>query len=163
MIDGVFVPGSGAGPVQIDSAGDTFDGFSGASGRTFGNIWARAADVDPNQQFDGVQPWMYAIARSDRFMPHGRGLLCLHPNAGITINIQIVREMYRESLPASFTATIGLADSSEVEPLRDSAVDFRVFVDGRLTWKRIGLARRDGTIEVKVDLGPRSVPYARSH
>ena len=153
LIDGVFVPCDGS--VQLDSAGDTFDGFSDLTGRTYGYIWARAAKTDPNEQYLGEKPWIYMIERSERFMPGGRGLLIMHANAGITFNLQAVRERYSGLRPDRFQATIGLADSSAVAPMLDSKVDFRVFVDGRLTWKRIGLTRRDGVVEVTVDLGPR--------
>ena len=39
-VDGVFVPDGRKGPVQLDSAGHTFDGFSATTGKVFGVIWA---------------------------------------------------------------------------------------------------------------------------
>ena len=50
LIDGVFVPDGGAGPVHLDSVGHRFDGFPQTTGDTFGSIWARAAEIKPDQR-----------------------------------------------------------------------------------------------------------------
>ena len=107
LVDGVFVPDGRLGPVQLDSAGHTSDAFGGLSGATFGLVWARAAEVKPEQY---TKAWHYAIGECRQFMPEGRGLLGLHANMGITFSLDAVRRMYSGVRPARFRATAGVAD-----------------------------------------------------
>jgi hypothetical protein len=156
FIDGVFVPDGGAGPVVLDSAGHTFDGFPKTSGVVFGSIWARAADVPPQYREyrgNGYQ-WIFAIGRPQQFMPEGRGLLGFCANVGMTLNLEALRKMHRGTRPARFRAVAGLADARQIDPNPDGMADIWVLVDGRLKLKRMHLRPQDGTVNVDVELGP---------
>ncbi|MCD4728822.1 MAG: hypothetical protein K8R46_14280, partial [Pirellulales bacterium] len=155
LIDGVFVPDGGSGTVQLDSAGHTFDGFPRTVGGTLFGIWVRAADVDPRRQARERWHWVYSMGRGEQFMPQGRGMLCLHPNVGITFDLAAIRKLYEGIRPARFRATAGLADAALVLPESDphGIADLWVFVDGRLKLQRKGLRPKDGTIDVNIELG----------
>ncbi|MBU4272518.1 MAG: NPCBM/NEW2 domain-containing protein, partial [Planctomycetes bacterium] len=157
LIDGVFVPGSKAGPVQLDSAGHVFDGFPGTDdGRVGGSIWARAATVRPADEREAkVSPyWVYEMGRGEQFMPDRRGLLGLPSNVGITFNLEAMRQAHQDTAPSSFHAVAGMSYGDRIAPWVNGKTDLWVFVDGRLKFKRIGFRRRDGAVKVNVELSP---------
>jgi hypothetical protein len=155
FIDGVFLPNGNAGQVQLDSAGHAFGGFPATTGTTVGGIWARAADIQPNGPLMDRWNWAYSMGRGEQFMPDRRGLLCMHANAGITLDLAAMRKMYPGSRPARFRATAGLADAAAVlaDVIPYGMVDLWIFVDGRLMFKRQGLEPKDGAVAVNVELG----------
>jgi len=99
---------------------------------------------------------MYVIGSDTRLMPKGRGLLCLHGNVGLTVDLSAVRKTHRGYYPAKFVAIAGMGDARSVDPQADGMVDFWVFVDGRLALKRMGVRPADGPFAVDVELGPES-------
>jgi hypothetical protein len=155
LIDGVFVPDGGSAPVQVDSAGHTFDGFPHTEAKTWGSIWPRGPDVAPKERAGDPLNWVYAMGRGQEFMPKGRGLLALNSNSGITLDLEAMRAMYWGTRPARFRATVGMADAHRVFPdVSAGLADVWVFVDGRLKLKRLHLRPQDGTTNVDVELGP---------
>ncbi len=154
FIDGVFMPDGRAGPVRLDSAGHAFDGFPHTSAATWGSIWARAEEVKPDQRAKIGHFWVYAMGRGEQFMPDGRGLLGLHANVGITFSLEAIRRAYPNVVPSRFRAVAGVGDAKPFHPTVDAMADVWIFVDGRLVLERIGLRPQDGTVEVRVDLGP---------
>jgi hypothetical protein len=159
LIDGVFVPDGGPGPVQLDSAGHRFDGFPKTSGTVHSSIFARAAAVKlddrklDDRELKGLY-WVYAMGPAREYMPDGRGLLALCPNAGITFDLENMRQSHQGARPARFRAVAGLADARRVRQ-DDSAglADIWVFVDGRLKLKRLHMRPEDGAVKVDVELG----------
>jgi len=154
LIDGVFVPDGSAGPVQLDSAGHVFDGFPVTDGCAHSSIWARAAYAEPGRRAESERHWIYIMGRGEQFMPNKRGLLGLHPNAGITFSLEAIRRVFPEIVPCKFHAIAGLADARPLAPAADGKADVWVFVDGRLRLKRIGLRPDDRALEVSIPLGP---------
>ena len=163
LIDGVFIAEGGAGPVVVDSAGHTFDGFTASRSNTtlrpFGSIWARAADVKlPRMDGREKEPecWVYALGRGQQFMPNNSGLLGLVSNMGITFNLEAMRTMYPTVRPARFRATAGVADAHGLTPPGIvQLADIWVLVDGRLKLSRTRLRPQDGAVKVDIALGPK--------
>ena len=155
LIDGVFVPNGGAGPVQVDSAGHKFGGFPPTEGRTWGSICSRAADVTPKDHAREPLNWLYSMGRGGQFMPEGRGLLALNSNSGITLDLEAMRTMYAGTRPVRFRATAGMADSRRVDPdVPAGLADIWILVDGRLKFGRSKFRPEDGTFRVDIELGP---------
>lgn len=156
MIDGVFVPSARTGdrPVQLDSAGHTFDRFPWISGRSFGSIWARAADVRQPELAKNDLYWVYALGNGERFMPQRRGLLGMNSNAGITFDLEAIRRSQSGVVPCRFHAIAGVAESRSGNPSVRGSADIRIFVDGRLKFQRNNLRCRDATVAVDVALAP---------
>jgi len=152
LIDGVFIPDGWLGAVQVDSAENAFDGFPTTKGRSWGPIWARAAEDEPVGSEDDPNNWMQMMGRVERFAPQRRGLLCMHANAGITFDLAEIRRLHRATRPLRFQATAGLIDSSRMEKLDDGLADLWIIVDGRLKMKRVGLGRQDAPVIIDVDL-----------
>jgi hypothetical protein len=150
LIDGVFVPNGGAGPVQLDSAGHTFDGFRPTRGNTWGSIWSRAATVvvRPGERERGHEVWVHTMGPGGEYMPERRGLLALAPNAGLTFDLGAIRKAHPEFAgPLRFRASAGLANP-------EGLADIWVFVDGQLKLQRMGLRQKDGVTRVDLRLGP---------
>ena len=114
LIDGVFIPDGRLKPMTLDSAGHTFDGFPPTCGRSYGLIWARAADLRVDGTRKGSQFWVYCLGRGEQFMPNHRGLLCMHANAGITFNLEAMRKLYSGGRPARFRAFAGVAKANTI-------------------------------------------------
>ena len=154
FIDGVFVPDGRNGKVVLDSAGHTFDAFPETTGGTWGSLWSRAADIRRKDLAQDSSFWIYEVGEAREFMPEGRGLLAMCSNAGITFDLDGIRQVFRGSHPTRFQATVGLVDSSHISPRPDSLVDLWIFIDGRLILKRLGIRRRDGQIKLNIELSP---------
>jgi len=154
FIDGVFVPGVDRAAVQLDSAGNTFNGFTFTSGKVFGTVWAREAEIDPELRKINDDCWMYAIGPSERFAPEGRGLLGLAPNAGITFNLEMIRRVHQDVVPNGFRAAAGIANARPYFPNAHQMADVWVFVDGRLMLKPTRLRAENTPVPVNVPIGP---------
>jgi hypothetical protein len=150
LIDGVFVPSGGAGPVQLDSAGHTFDDFRPTRGNIWGSIWSRAArsPIRPEDYQPKHEVWIRTMGPGDEYMPERRGLLALAPNAGLTFDLVAIRKAHPEFAgPLRFRASASLANPNGL-------ADILVFVDGQLKLQRMGLRQADGVIRVDMRLGP---------
>jgi hypothetical protein len=149
LIDGVLTFRPGSEPTVLDSDGHTFDGFPRTYGGSYGSIWARAPQVPPENRSNF---WVYTtLGEGKQYMPEHRGLLCMNADAGITFNLEAMRETYPGTRPARFRAVAGAVPS----PREEGLADIWVFVDGRVKLRRTPLRDKDGVVQVNVELGPR--------
>ncbi len=151
FVDGVFVPDTRVGPVQLDSAGHTFDDFPANTGATWGSLWPRAAKIAKDASYVN---WIRAIGNCPQFTPDGRGLLAFNANMGITFDLQAVRRTFADVRPARLAAIAAMADARTLDPKADGLADLWVFVDGRVKSKRTGIRLKDGAFHVDVEIGP---------
>ncbi|MBN1394679.1 MAG: hypothetical protein JW959_06620 [Pirellulales bacterium] len=154
LIDGVFLPKGGKHPAQLDSSGHYFDGFTRTSGTSGSSIWVRAAEISTSDQKKDRWQWVYSIGRGGQYMPDGRGLLCIHANAGITFDLAAMRKLFDGSRPARFRSVAALADAALVMPDKNphGMVDLWLFVDGLLKMQRQGLGPQDKPVDINVKL-----------
>lgn len=158
FVDGVFVPRANGREMQINSDGQMVF-LPPNSGTTWGPIWARRrSEFDQNQM-------LLASLRSDhwgtgtlapvreRLALANEGLLGFHANAGITFNLQSIARACGQPITA-FHATIANLDSSrQTSPeAAPSVADFRVFVNGKLRYSRLGFGQVDGDAQMTVPL-----------
>ena len=158
MIDGVFAPDGGVGPVVIDSAGHAFKGFPKTNGMVYGSIWARSARLTSAMGHSEDYGWgIYAMGEGGLFMPERRGLLCMHANAGITFDMDVMRKHYPLVRLTRFRAMAGVGDASRFYKPTDAAnrqlVDLWIVVDGQLKWSRKQLRPKDGAVSIDVIIG----------
>ena len=151
LIDGVFMPDADFGPVQLDSAGHTYEGFPKAiEPGTFASIWARTAEVPADKKNKWKTPkeigqyWIYAAPFGPEFMPERRGLLAMCAGSGITFDMAAIRKAHAGRPLVRFRATAGKASPSLAEMF--------VFVDGRLAWKSGVISDRSGVKRVDVPI-----------
>jgi hypothetical protein len=135
LIDGVFIPDGGPKPTVLDSAGHAFDGFPQTCGKSYGLIWSRAPGIYAGQRTNAGRHWVYKVDDS-LLMPNGRGLLCMHANAGITFNLDAIRKTNVDRRPVRFRTVGGMAkvDSSAQSP--NATVFTANFSDGAEGWVR---------------------------
>ena len=150
LIDGVFMPDPDFGPVQLNSAGHTYDFPKALEPGTFASIWARAAEVPADKQNKWETPkeigqyWIYAAPFGPEFMPERRGLLALCSGSGITFDLAAIQKAHAGRPLIRFRATAGKASPSLAEML--------VFIDGRLVWKSGVISDRSSVKRVDVPI-----------
>ncbi|QNN21667.1 hypothetical protein HED60_05085 [Planctomycetales bacterium ZRK34] len=141
MIDGVFVPD---GPTPIDSTGHTFSGFPNTAGNMLGAIWTWR----PGQG-------RFVAGPVDKVCPEQRGVIYMHANAGVTIDLNAVRQAHPGWLPSRLRlvcANIENVDGIDPRDNQRVAADLWVIVDGQARFKRTDVNSRDGVFEVDVEL-----------
>jgi hypothetical protein len=152
MVDGVFIPPSAAAPCQVDSEGALL-GLPSCSGATWGPIWARrriGADLDPfaqslDQDDEGFWGAGTVTAMLDRLRWARDGLVGLHANIGVTIDLDAIRRERSASI-SRLRGVVTLLERSHVsQPFRPRSLsDFYVYVDGQERYRRLAFSREDG-------------------
>lgn len=153
LIDGVFVPDSRQGPVQITSAGHTFNGFVDGREVFWGNI------------FNG------AWHASDKTLKHQlklNGQTCgtpqnpaisIHANQGITFDLQAIRQSIPGGKILRFSSLFGVSETLAQIPsfdpnagLNSGKVNCWVLIDGKECFNRNYVSCLHGGIEIEVDI-----------
>jgi hypothetical protein len=152
MVDGVFIPPSAGEPCQVDSVGAR-QNLPECSGATWGPIWARrriGADLDPfahrlDQDAEGFWGAGTITAMLDRLRWARDGLVGLHANVGVTIDLDAIRRERAVSI-SRLRGVVTLLERSHVsQPFHPkSLADFRVYVDGEERHQRLAFSREDG-------------------
>jgi hypothetical protein len=159
FVDGVFVPDGRDGPVQIDSAGHILVGYTRPSSpayQTSGYVWAGGPiAIPPCIQTEDYSPYVKSL----RYLPivlngvdyssPGHGVLCIHPNKGITFDLDAIRVANPDSTIVRFRATAANVDvATELAGL----ADIRVIVDGQPRFQRRETPRNNSAFSVNVPL-----------
>jgi hypothetical protein len=122
-IDGVFVPNGALGPVVISSTGLTFSECP----RTMGSYYG--GPVDSGKFFD-IPSQRSCTVRLDgvSFGTSTHPALTLHPNAGITFDLDPIRRDNPDMQISRFTAVCGIP--KDLPQAQFSAADVWVLLDG---------------------------------
>ena len=148
LIDGVSVPDSSKGPVQLDSAGHTFAGFPLADGRTFGPVWAGGRVPMPPDTIAAVGEFCSTFDGRLDYSVAPHNMLAFIPNKLITFDLAAIRRVYPKRSLAAFAAVVG---STKPARMKDEPPDVWVFVDGELRFSRREINARHPEL-VKVPL-----------
>lgn len=153
FIDGVFVADGRTGPVQITSAGHTFDGFFDGGDVFWGNIFNgawHASDKVAKHQLK-LNGQMYGIP--------GHPAISLHSSQGITFDLQAIRESIPGGRVLRFTSLFGVSETVALEPLFDphsdlnlGKVNCRVLIDGNEKFQRNAVSYQQGALEISIDI-----------
>lgn len=158
MVDGVFIPRANAREMQIDSDGHMVH-LPPSSGTSWGPIWARRrSEIDRGKEFWSASHhdlWGSGTLEAvhARLLAAKEGLLGLHANVGITLDLDAVRDAGGAEL-SEFRAillNLGEPEAKEDEGQRSQA-DLRIFVDGKLKYSRLQFVAGDGEVDVAVSL-----------
>jgi hypothetical protein len=144
-VDGVFVPDGGEGPVQMTSAGHTFDGFGDTTGQYFMNIGSYS-DVYM-VKFTGNT---YTSLHLPGFSDENAVNLCLHANAGITFDLQKIRTSMPFAAIKGFSSFFGVSSTLENDDIVSS--DFYVFVDGHPRMVEKNVSNTDQPRQITIPL-----------
>lgn len=141
-LDGLFVPGSGDGPVIISSQGHSFRECPKTSGLYYSNLICF-------RDWTFYEP-LQSIFDQTRQQSADAGLLYFHSNIGLTIDLDAVRRVVPGLRIASFSAFAGIIRMGQNPPDYAEA-DIWVLVDGQLRSSRKQLRAGEG-FEIQVDL-----------
>ena len=148
FVDGVFIPDGRTGPVQVDSAGHTFDEFpqdrESRRPTTFGRA-ARFPSADRLRQFR--PSW----AASTMLRPV-TACLFMHANKGITFDLEAIRRANPGCKLLRFRAVAG---NTETVSETGEAVyaDVWVLVDGQVRFQRREINGYNGAFPIAIPIG----------
>ncbi|MBN2211686.1 MAG: FecR domain-containing protein [Sedimentisphaerales bacterium] len=145
FVDGVFIPGIGNHPTQIASTGLTFDQFPLTSGYFWGYIsngaWHKG---------DGV-PYHRLVLDGRRLDSDSVSALTIHPNLGITFNLEQIRRTYPALMPVRFHARAGLSQTIAQFTKVDPVSEFWILADNEVRLRKL-IRMSDGGFDIEVPL-----------
>jgi hypothetical protein len=146
VVDGCFVPNGRRGPVQVDSGGDQF-AFPATSGMSFNRIWAGGPIPSAGRP-------IFTVLGGIDYAEAGHGLLFIHSNTALTLNLAAIRRLHPGSLLTRFRCIVG---NSYVRPPEDSEAephaDVFVIVNGSSRFQRVNFSNKDHPFRIDVPLG----------
>ena len=142
FIDCIFVPGTDGKNVVVSSEGHIFGECPETTGLYYSNVVCRKdwKFFDPLQQIFEQTKKRFADS----------GLLYLHSNVGITIDLNAVREVIPDMQVTSFSTYAGIVQKGKNSP-DSSEVDVWVLIDGQLR-SSIKALRADKGFDVSLEL-----------
>lgn len=157
VIDCAFVPDGTKGLMPIDSAGHAFE-FPQTSNISINRIWA-AGEI-PWFNTNGISTVLDGVNYSAA--PHG--LLCIHSNNGLTVDLQAIRRLYPDRVVSSFHCRIGnsYVNGTQNETAVDPLADVFVIMDGKSRFDKRRFTHRDGifNVDVPIDAADRFLTLA---
>jgi hypothetical protein len=152
FIDGVFVPDSRSGPVQVDSTGRTFGDFVTSSNQVGRYIWA--GGPMPREDFAVVMGDLVTLLGDVDYASPGHGYLLLSCNNGITFDLEAIRKADPNYTLLRFRAVAGNTspESRDVNSTMLGLTDMRVLVDGAECFKRREINGCSGMFQVIVPI-----------
>lgn len=139
FIDGVFIPDPAKEYIQIDSLGAQYEGFPETTGTGWGGVIHVKQIMSTPIVLNGVR---YGIP--------GKPAIFMHANAGITFELDRVREAYANITLRNFTALYGMPDCA-ARWEHGAVADFWVLVDGQVRFHEKGItAFNGGRLDIKL-------------
>lgn len=153
-IDGVFVPDSREGPVQITSAGHTFDGFADGREVFWGNIYNgawHASDTSIKHQLR---------LNGQTYGTRDNPAISIHSNQGITFDLQAIRQSIPGGSILRFTSLFGVSETMPLDPfyspkadgLNSGKVNCWVLIDGDERFNRNSITYLQGATEIEIEI-----------
>ncbi len=147
MVDGVFIPDGSKGPVQTDSAGNTFEWFPETSNVTDGGIWVGGV-IHADPPFQDIPATVGGIDYSSA----GHGALYLHSNRGITFNLDAIRQANPGYQIRCFRAVAGNTEVLSEKNGGSAMADFWVLVDGKARYRRRQINAMSGDFPIEIPI-----------
>ncbi len=164
FVDGVFVPDGNHAPVVITSTGLVFERCPRTNGRSYETVLNgatfRPGRLDPQPGRLGGRDYVTKASPS----------IGMHPNAGITYDLDQIRASMPDAEIRRFDALCGTSETVVAWAKRDSdpnkiQVDFWVLVDGRIRFSKALKAVPPQSARIGIDLEPgdRFLTLATTH
>jgi len=153
FIDGVFIPDSNDGPVVISSTGIVFEGCPKTLGKCYETI-NNGAIFRPGS----LGPHLGCLA-GKTYGTKASPSIGMHPNMGITFDLDKIRSSMPEVEIDRFRALCGISETAIRYAERDwdpneVKVDFWVLVDGRIRFSRKLAAMPPRSEQIDIPLSP---------
>jgi hypothetical protein len=147
FIDGVFVPDGGEdGRVVITSSHETTPCPDTTGDYTYG-IAVYTGNIQ--NHYEAIPPATFGGRTYEN-----NAILMIHSNAGITFDLQAIRQSLSGLDLTHFRAFGGLSESSISNAPSLPDVDFLVLVDGQVRYERKALTLDNGEISFDIELSP---------
>jgi hypothetical protein len=147
-VDGVFIPDGSKGPVQLDSAGHYWNWCPKTANVVGTLIWAGgvvpAFESTIPTTIDGVD-----------YASKGHGLVFLHPNSGITFDLDAVRKANPGCKIQRFVTIVGNTETFSHNG-GETIADYWVLVDGEMRDHRWQVNSCNGGFSISISLQPNS-------
>ncbi len=152
LIDAVFIPDGGLGPVKISTTDLQFSGFGDTDGLNYANIFNQGETIyyafGPTRPISSCPSVINGIQYGKLRAPSA---IYMHSNAGITFDLAAIRKSLGGAVSVSrFRALAGIPDGLEKDvKLGTPSVDFRILVDGKKRFQ--SLKMQTGESPEKID------------
>ncbi len=147
FVDGVFVPTGKNSAVQITSQGHTYSDFGTTNTQLYMTVGAFRT---VNMFYAGKNEWQndveLTLTNREKVNPV---ILCLHANAGITFDLDAIRESVPLLNVREFSSEFGIAQTTGTV-----LSDFYVFVDGQLRMVKKDVSSVNEPLSVSIPLEP---------
>jgi FecR protein len=151
-VHGIFIPKSGSERLAVELDGGSVPAAP-LTGGAWGPVWARRRierHLDPlaamsDRDVEGFWGAGTTTALLDRSRWLRDGIVGMHANVGITLDLQALRRGYSTSLKSLRGTLAHLEQSYVSQPFQPGArATFQIFVDGELRYERSEFSRQDG-------------------
>jgi len=154
FVDFVFGVDNQLGPIRVSSAGHEFVECPQTDGKVaVPYIWGGTFPRLPGRQIDGE-----LVLGGRRYGTRAMPAISIHANAGVTFDLQAIRDGLFDMRIGQFTALCGLSELAATAKLQETGsvsegrADFWVLVDGQVRFSRRGVQIRSGAATVTVSL-----------
>jgi hypothetical protein len=151
QIDGVFVPDATDGSkVVITSTGDGFENCPDTSGKHFSGIYyGQVSQSAPNEYFA-------MILRDGQPGTSVKPAICMYGNAGVTFDLDAIRQSIPQCKIKAFRAVCGLSPSPAASRSQTagSLADMFVLVDGKAAFEALAVSRFSEQKKINITLNP---------
>lgn len=154
-IDGIFSPDGSAGPVAISQSGDYFWKAPKTCGQYCYNINNSGQVSRGTGRIPGHLQSLDGHVCGEPDYP----TICIHPNAGITFDLEKIRTLHSTLALKSFTAQCGLSETvvqyaQQALPGYLPKANFYVLIDGQVRFSKENLTPAQGAIPIHVPIEP---------
>ena len=149
-IDGVFVPDGRKGPVRLDSAGHTFDGFVNNTNWVGRYLWAGGPIAQAQVE---LSPKISTRLNDIDYASAGHGYLLVVANTGITFDLSAIRRANFGCKSMRFCAVVGNTEPESINSRGSARADFHVFIDGHERFKRREINGCSGSLMISTPIG----------
>lgn len=160
-VHGIFIPTPNSDHLTVDLAGHSVPSPPLVGG-AWGPIWARRRierHLDPlaaqaDRDVEGFWGAGTTTALLDRSRWVRDGVVGMHANVGITLDLDAIRHGYGVSLKSLRGVLAHLEQSYVSQPFQPQALStFQIYVDGELRYERNSFCRQDGDAMFGAELG----------
>ena len=151
VLDGCFVPDGAKGPIQVDSAGDMYL-FPTTSNSSCG-VWAggQVPSWWATDSTSYIVPIQSTLANVD-YAQDIHGLLHIHSNAGLTLDLAAIRRLHPSSSLSRFRCIAGNSFVKSKSLPDKPLADLYVLVDGKPAFARRAFSPEDRPFVIEVTL-----------
>ena len=148
IIDGVFVPDAGDGPVVVSTTGLVFRECPDTCGKYYRGIF-NGAKIGPEIP---ESPNGQAALRGQEYGIPGRPAINLHANAGITFDLSKVREAFPGVQVERFRALCGISETLNSFHVGLIEVNCYVLVDGQIAFSSLRMRGDSEAVDIDIPL-----------